>query len=866
MLLCYEDFQGFINNQTLKGTAANLWTQFFAPGTPTPDLTFKAYDDRGAVEASLQTGAYQGAMTHNNPNLQSIADGIIYFKPKSFTGSTKYCVVFRYGTSGGFRLYSDGVSTTRLDHFTSPSPFASLTNIADLDSHTGDPQSDIKISFIGATIKVYFDGVLISTSTVTDLSAGKIGVAADANTWNFDDFVVENATAGILPLTNLTATVLSATQIKLEWDNNVPDAAQILIEKKVGTGAWVQIDTAPSDATSYIDEKAACGIINTYRVRVVDNLTSTVYFQDMFEDVYAVHTGITIHEIDINRADSSWEDLNGCWEVFENFLTCTSLPDSGLSADMSVKNFKATISAYIYAPALFDIKLIVNQTFNFHANQDGMFLYDDATLILSDTTWVGAEGLVDISIEVNERFISVTIGSNTLKYYTKKNKDSYLGIGSDSIDAGYSNLVVFMDQTYSVYSAEATATVTTMTIQEIWERYSEIEFEREIYVKRINDLGVYESEWQNISDLINFETRLKDVCAGIQYALPNNTYSLGAVIINNASLLFANQSGQFSNEDAANSIFHNFVRHKSLIRVVDSFIDSYTYPGSRGKVSNTTFEGFIDDRLCVTNSNDTENIIATEVLGTLLKSFTLADLTLPADATIQNLVYAIMNRSAFTDFFTVSLGNIVPGFNATNIDLTQYDNSATIFELMQDLSVGHSIFYVRNGIFYYKSDDPGVTSVLDLWESPQRKIKFDKYNSGGNAVFDKLYWQDGVETYSAAVKTYNQSYAFSNKGINHPTQRQGLLDYAGPRLCQRKITFNVVIPFLPILFILDRITVLHRGNLQEGCFILDISKLDEGYFLEPVGSFTIEADDSWKIISIVHASNNQTTLTVEKII
>jgi hypothetical protein len=666
---------------------------------------------------------------------------------------------------------------------------------------------------------------------------------------------------------NLTSVIISSSQIKLEWQNNDVYASGCLIEKKIGSGSWIQIDESIG-ASSYIDENADCNIVNAYRIRAVNNLITTVYLQDLFDD--ADYTLMDAHTPDINRTGNFYvtEGSGNHWEIFQNYLHCIQNPEE-LSINLGVNNYKVKVTTTVASGYLYNCKFRINETFNFRLIDHTIGLYNGDTLLIEDDTWnpgYGDEDAInDIEIEVGALFVKIIAGNCTLQYDTATTKDSVFGItDAASSDTLFSNLIIYMDQSYSTYSNETSITILTLTIQEIWERYSEIKYERDIYIKRINSEGVYEIQWNNINDLIPFESRMRDVCGSIQYSLPNNTYSLGAVIIDNASFLFLNQFDQLSNEEVSNSIFYDYVRHQSMIKIVDTFIDSYSYPGSFGKISNITFEGFIDDRLCVTNTNDTENIIATDVMGTLMKSMTIAELGLTNNQTIQNLVYQILNRAEFSNFFTISLININPGFNSTNIDLTKYDQSTTVLSLLQDLSIGHSIFYVRNGIFYYKANTPTTPIILSLGEIPQRKIQFNKYCSGGNTVFDKLFWQDSTETYISPERTYNQTYTFSIKGINDTSQRQGLLDYAGPSLCQRKSNFDLTIPFLPTLFLLDRLSILHRGVLQKDCFILDLSRLDEGRFLEPVGAFTIEATDNWKIIKLVH-SGSQTIISLEKI-
>lgn len=405
----------------------------------------------------------------------------------------------------------------------------------------------------------------------------------------------------------------------------------------------------------------------------------------------------------------------------------------------------------------------------------------------------------------------------------------------------------------------------TLTIQQIWERYSEVEPIRRIEVKRINALGVYETSWVDIETLVRIQLKPKDVVSDISYFLPNDTYSFGAVTINNASFEFENIRGELSNEENPYSIFNGFIRHKSLIRVVDGFIDKYTDPNNPQEVTAVSFEGFIDDRLCETTFKNTEKVIATDTMTTLLKEYTIDNFSPLVSTTIDTLIYEIMNRTEFTSFFTVSAGNISSGYNASSLDITQYDPTDTIFDLFQDLAKGHSIFYVRNNTFYFKAFTPTPTVVINFGEAPERKVKFDKYTSGASKVKDKLYWKNSNAAYEATNRIYNESYTFDIKAITNSVQQQNTLNVIGPNTSVRKAAFDLTIPFLPILFLLDRISIVRRGNILPGSFILDISHLDESRLIDPLGAVIISQYENWVIKGIKHTKKYESVLTVQKI-
>lgn len=405
----------------------------------------------------------------------------------------------------------------------------------------------------------------------------------------------------------------------------------------------------------------------------------------------------------------------------------------------------------------------------------------------------------------------------------------------------------------------------SLTIQEIWERYSEVEPVRIIEVKRVDVSGVYESSWVDVEDLVDIQIKPKDVCDNIEFKLPNDTYSFGAVTVNNAKLTFENIYGEFSDETNSRSIFNGFIRHKSLIRIRDGFIDKYTDPNNPQEIITTTFEGFIDDRLCETSFNNQETVIATEILSTLLKEITLKEITPLSSITINNLVYEIMNRAYFTDFFTVAAGNISAGYNATSFDITKYDDTITLFDLFQNFSMGHSIFYVRSGVLYYKGLTPPAGVVIDFGVAPERKIKLDNYSTGADAVKDKLYWKDSNAEFVAANRIYNETYTFEIDGFTSLADQQGMLTAVGPIISARKKTFQLTIPFLPILEILNRVTITRTGYVLPGSFILDISHLDEATLLDAIGAIIISSGTEWAIKGIKHTKKYETVLNLEQI-
>jgi predicted outer membrane repeat protein len=90
-------------------------------------------------------------------------------------------------------------------------------------------------------------------------------VAGDSSPTN-----VANATTLLCPLatpTNLAATV-AGTTINLTWTDTVTGETNFRLERSIDNGVtWTEIAQPAANATSYVDNTAACGISHNYRIR-----------------------------------------------------------------------------------------------------------------------------------------------------------------------------------------------------------------------------------------------------------------------------------------------------------------------------------------------------------------------------------------------------------------------------------------------------------------------------------------------------------------------------------------------------------------------------------------------------------------------
>jgi len=405
----------------------------------------------------------------------------------------------------------------------------------------------------------------------------------------------------------------------------------------------------------------------------------------------------------------------------------------------------------------------------------------------------------------------------------------------------------------------------SLTIQEIYDRYSVREFTRLIEVKRRKTDNSYEDNWQSI-ELLSGQKELEGNIKSIDFSIANDSFSFGIVNVGNMKMIMNSKYGEFDDETNQNSIFYGFLRHKSQIRVRDGFVDKYTDPNNPINIYTNVFQGFIDETSESTKVDD-DNVIqylqCIDILSFLLKSYTKADMGALTSTNINDLVYEILNRSEFTDFFSVDIGNIDAGYNISSFDISQYEGQTQLFTIFEDFSVGHSFFYIRDSIFYYKDIKKGNPTSLEI--NNRKIIKFANYDNGSKNVFEKLYWEDSNESYTSPTNKYNKTKTFNVKGCTNSTQRQNLLNFIGTitRIQRKKVKLEI--PYYPLIFILDELQVVEQEIIPSDALVWDAGLWDVNYWRNSISASYTSNVGNWLVKEVKH-NNYQTTLILEEVV
>jgi len=368
-------------------------------------------------------------------------------------------------------------------------------------------------------------------------------------------------------------------------------------------------------------------------------------------------------------------------------------------------------------------------------------------------------------------------------------------------------------------------------------------------------LYFYENDWQDVTEYSNDKT-----LAGINHSLDYKSWEFGEITQDNASLKFLNTHGEMSDEDNENSIFFNgYLRHYSKIKIQCSF-DKTNY--------DTIFEGLLDDRSASTSVSSTQPVIENISAYSYTKLFsdvTLDEIGTLSGTKINSIVTEIVNRGYFTDYFNFDEDLVSAGYNA-NIDVSEYDQSDTVMDVLSDLAQGHSVFYIDNdGYFNFKKVEAntGIKAVLD--SAPERKVQVYDYKTGSERIIEKFYWEDSTEKFESSLNKYNTSETVNIKGVTETADRQAILDFLGAKFGIKRISCKIDLPLCPFLQVMDKVKIEHVGATYN-CFVLDKSQLDIGTLTPPTSAIQIGADTTFIIYEVKHSQKKTTILVLEEIL
>lgn len=405
-----------------------------------------------------------------------------------------------------------------------------------------------------------------------------------------------------------------------------------------------------------------------------------------------------------------------------------------------------------------------------------------------------------------------------------------------------------------------------MSLVEVYNQYSSREFIRKVEIKRKLATGGYENDWQDVVALSGLSLLDKTV-GSISFKLPSDGYNFGLVTVGSLKIKLNSKQGQFDDEGNSNSVFYpNYQRHETLVRINDGYIDRKTGQ----EFTKQVFFGFIDGisrSTRVDNDNITQNLQCVDALSFLLKKYTISDMgNLTNNPSLNDFIFEIMNRAEFTNFLNISSSNIQAGYNIQNIHLNEYEGQTQLLTVFQDLSIGHSFFFLNEQDFHYRKVNLPLNRGFSFDAKKDKIIKFSNYDEGLSQVYEKIYYQDNNNvSFIAPVVKYNKSKTIEVKGIKNNTERQNIVNAVGAITSLPRKKVIIEIPYFQDINIFDEITVQEPIFLLKDAFIWDLSKFDDGKRFDAFfRADNINLDQTWLVIEINH-SNFKTKIKLQEI-
>jgi fibronectin type 3 domain-containing protein len=192
---------------------------------------------------------------------------------------TAYTYRVRATNNTGASDWTNEVSVTTLavpaapTNLAAPVVLATQIKVTWTDNSTNEGSFDVwrkagtgayvKIAIVAANSTSYEDnGVTAGTTYSYKVRAYGQGVASG---WT-NEITVSPQAVPAAP-TNLAASVLSPTQIRVTWQDNSTNEGSFDVWRKAGNGAYVKIAIVAANSTSYVDSGVTTGTSYSYKVR-----------------------------------------------------------------------------------------------------------------------------------------------------------------------------------------------------------------------------------------------------------------------------------------------------------------------------------------------------------------------------------------------------------------------------------------------------------------------------------------------------------------------------------------------------------------------------------------------------------------------
>ncbi len=234
------------------------------------------------IERRIGTGPWTQIGTAE-ANVGTYTDG-------GFSSTASYAYRVRASNAIGDSAYSNEVTAGLPSPFPAPpsslhaaAVFADRIDLAWTDNADNETAFWIERKTEPTGVWGQIDTVAADVNSYSDVSlpAGqysyRLRAANDAGTSDYSNVLTIGTLAPPAAPSDLAATVLSSTQVRLIWTDSDDNESGFKIERQDDGGAWVQIDTVAADVTTYTDSTVSPSIAYSYRLRATNAVGDSAY-------------------------------------------------------------------------------------------------------------------------------------------------------------------------------------------------------------------------------------------------------------------------------------------------------------------------------------------------------------------------------------------------------------------------------------------------------------------------------------------------------------------------------------------------------------------------------------------------------------